>query len=300
MLYSPSRPGNHVSLVLERSHEASDERRAPRHGLTFRLPDGRLLGYDDVGDPDGVPLFVFHGGGDSRLTRHPDDTIAERLGIRLVAVDRCGAGLSDFRRGRRLLDWPEDVAALADALGIRRFGVLGYSAGGPHALACAYALSERVSRAAVVCGMPPPDRLDELPLHLQQGIRLARRSHRLAQPSLARWGRKPPRPTGDQECDEAYARARAESFRNGSRWLAWELGMLSRPWGFDPVAVRTAVDLWYGARDTLCPASIGRHLERLLPYASLRVLPDEGHQLLFPRWAEILTRFRPARLSPAA
>lgn len=268
---------------------------APRLGLTHRLADGRRIGYDDVGAPDGLPVFVFHGGGDSRLTRHPDDSIAERLGIRLVAVDRCGAGLSDFRRRRTLLDWADDVAELADALGIDQLGVIGYSAGGPHALACAYALTDRLTRAAVVCGMPTPDRLAELPPHLQQGIRVARRAHRLAQPSLARWGRKPPRPTGDPLCDEAYAAARVESFRNGARWLAWELGMLARPWGFALEDIRVAVDLWYGGQDLLCPPSIGRYLESSLPYASLRVLPGDGHQLLFPHWADILARFSAAQ-----
>lgn len=95
------------------------------------LPDGRLLGFDDVGDPDGTPLLYFHGFGSTRLIRHPDDSIAARLGIRLLAVDRPGIGLSTSRPGRALLDFSADVAHLADTIGLDRFGVVAWSGGGP-------------------------------------------------------------------------------------------------------------------------------------------------------------------------
>ena len=66
--------------------------------LLHRLSSGRVLAYDDVGEDGGIPVLYFHGGGDSRQTRHPDDTIASSLGVRLIAVDRCGSGLSDLDR----------------------------------------------------------------------------------------------------------------------------------------------------------------------------------------------------------
>src|SRR5207344_202536 len=104
---------------------------------------------DDVGDPAGRPVVYLHGGGDSRLSRHPDDGIAAGLGIRLVAVDRCGSPVI----GRTLLGYAGELLALLDGLGMRRFGVVGWSAGGPHALAVAAAAPERVTRVCLVASM---------------------------------------------------------------------------------------------------------------------------------------------------
>ena len=94
--------------------------------------------FDDVGDPDGTAVVYLHGGGDSRLSRHPDDSIAARLGVRLLALDRCGPAA----RGRSLRSWAEQAAAMLDA---DRFGLIGWSAGGPHALALAAVAPERVT-----------------------------------------------------------------------------------------------------------------------------------------------------------
>jgi pimeloyl-ACP methyl ester carboxylesterase len=255
--------------------------------LTVRLRDGRGLAYDDVGNPGGVPVLYFHGGGDSRLTRHPNDDIAADLGVRLIAVDRPGCGRSDFRPCRSILEWAADVDQLADALGLDRFSVLGWSAGGPHALACARALRGRVERAVVVAGMPEPERLQLLPRDLQVTLRLARRDPRLVLAPLARWGRRRPATTSDDDCDAAYAAGRVESFRQGSRGLAWELHALARPWGFRPEEIRVPVSLWYGERDRVCPLEIGHDLARRIPAASLTIV-DDGHQLLFSRWRDLL------------
>jgi pimeloyl-ACP methyl ester carboxylesterase len=103
----------------------------------FRLRDGRALGYAEYGDPGGTPVFFFHGSPGSRLQRHPDASIASELGTRIITIDRPGYGLSDFQPERTLLDWPADVAQLADALHIERFAAIGLSGGGPYLLACA-------------------------------------------------------------------------------------------------------------------------------------------------------------------
>ena len=132
---------------------SSDGRRTSQR---VRLPDGRRLGFAEYGPPDGVPVMAFHGIPGSRLLGSPDDQAVGPL--RLIGVDRPGFGLSDYQRRRRLLDWPRDVAALADALNLERFAVLGGSAGGPYALACAYAMPDRLTTVAVVNGMAPFDR----------------------------------------------------------------------------------------------------------------------------------------------
>jgi pimeloyl-ACP methyl ester carboxylesterase len=235
---------------------------------------------DDVGDPAGTPVLYLHGGGDSRLSRHPDDSIAAALSVRLLAIDRCGPAV----RGRTLRTWAEDVVA---ALPVDRFAVIGWSAGGPHALAVAAVAPARVTRAALVGSMPAPELVGELPRDVQSVMRLARFSPRIAARGLEAWGRRPVPPTGDAATDDAYARGRVESFRDGGLWLARELAYLGRPWDFELAEVHAPVTLWWGERDTVCPPSIGRNYEQRLPNATLRMV-DDTHQMLFSHWREIL------------
>ena len=136
-----------------------------------------------------------------------------------------------------------------------------------------------------------------MPADARRTIALARRSPRAASAVLAQWGQRLPPPTGDPECERAYAAGRVASFRHGARWLALELAALSRPWGFDPADVRSPVSLVYGTRDTVCPPSVGRDFERVLPDASLRVV-DGTHQLLFSHWREILADAARADATP--
>jgi pimeloyl-ACP methyl ester carboxylesterase len=235
---------------------------------------------DDVGDPAGTPVVYLHGGGDSRLSRHPDDSVAAELGVRLLAVDRCGPAV----RGRTLRSWAEELAAALDPA---RFGVVGWSAGGPHALALAAVAPERVTRVVLVGSMPPPDRVRVLPQDVQRAMRVARFAPWLASRSLERWGKVPPPPTGDAASDEAYARGRLESFRHGGMWLARELAYLGRPWGFALADVRAPVTLWWGDDDRVCPPSLAQVYAERLPNAEPRLVPGT-HQLLFQRWRDIL------------
>jgi pimeloyl-ACP methyl ester carboxylesterase len=244
---------------------------------------GRTLTFDDVGDPDGAPVLYFHGGGDSRLSRHPDDSIAVSLGVRLLAVDRCGPSV----RGRTLRGWAGEVEELAGGLGLDRFAALGWSAGGPHALAVAAVLPERVTRVALVGSMPQPKDVRLLPHYVRRVMRLARVSPRLAAKALEKWGRAAPPPTGSPETDRAYAEGRVESFRHGGLWLARELAYLGRPWDVDPSAVAAHVDLWWGEDDHVCPPPIGEDYARVLPDATFHLVPGT-HQLLFQRWRDIL------------
>lgn len=239
--------------------------------------------FDDVGDPDGAPVVYLHGGGDSRLSRHPDDSIASGLGVRLLAVDRCGPA----RRFRTLRAWAEQTAAELPLERSERFGVVGWSAGGPHALALASVDPERVTRVALVGSMPPFDLVSYLPGDVRAAMRAARFVPRYAARKLEEWGRQPTPPTGDPATDEAYARGRVESFREGGLWLARELAYLGRPWGFDLADVRAPVTIWCAEGDRVCPMPISKAYAERLPNAELR--REEGtHQLLFTRWREIL------------
>jgi pimeloyl-ACP methyl ester carboxylesterase len=104
----------------------------------FRLPDGRDLAYAEYGPPSGKPVFYFHGAAGSRLEPAMlDDEDLEKAGVRLIACDRPGMGGSDFQPGRGFSHWPPDIVALADSLGLGKFGVFGVSGGGGYVSACA-------------------------------------------------------------------------------------------------------------------------------------------------------------------
>src|SRR5689334_22999351 len=122
----------------------------------LRLADGRDLAWCERGTPAGTPVFVFHGLPGSRLQRHPDESISTALNARIILTDRPGFGMSSPHPGRTLADWPADVAALADHLGIERFALMGVSGGGPSGCACAAMLGDRVTRAAIVNSVGPP------------------------------------------------------------------------------------------------------------------------------------------------
>src|SRR4051794_12026277 len=123
----------------------------------MRLSDGRLLEFGLTGPRDGRPVIVFHGWAETHHMRHPDDSAASRLGVLIVTVSRPGLGRSDPDPGRTLLDWPSDVAELADHLDLGPFAIVGRSAGGAFAAACAYSLAERLTTATIVSGIGPLD-----------------------------------------------------------------------------------------------------------------------------------------------
>ena len=119
---------------------------------TITLPDGRGLGYAEYGDPDAMPVLYCHGFPSCRL----EPSMLPVSGIRLIALDRPGYGLSDPLPGRTLLDWPRDVAVAADALGLGSFAVAGVSGGAPYAASCAALLKDRIIGLALICGIAPP------------------------------------------------------------------------------------------------------------------------------------------------
>jgi pimeloyl-ACP methyl ester carboxylesterase len=124
---------------------------------TVTAADGRTLTLAEWGDPDGFPVFSFHGAPGSRFFGQADASAYASVGARVLIYDRPGYGASDRFRGRRVVDCVADVSAIADSLGIERFAVNGGSLGGPHSLAVAARLPERVTRAASIAGVAPFD-----------------------------------------------------------------------------------------------------------------------------------------------
>jgi pimeloyl-ACP methyl ester carboxylesterase len=120
----------------------------------------RKVVWDSWGSPTGMPVFLLHGTPGSHSGPRPRSSVLYRLGIRLISYDRPGYGGSDPYPGRTVADAAEDVEAIADKLKLEKFGVLGRSGGGPHALACAALLGDRVERVACLVGLAPSDAED--------------------------------------------------------------------------------------------------------------------------------------------
>jgi len=122
---------------------------------SIRVPDGRNVAYAEWGDAGGAPVISLHGTPGCRLNRPREDEKLRAAGVRLITYDRPGYGASDRNAGRRVVDCVGDVAAIADALGIERFAVVGGSGGGPHALAVGAGLAERVTRVKCLVSIAP-------------------------------------------------------------------------------------------------------------------------------------------------
>jgi len=267
--------------------------------------DGRVLAYVEHGEADAPTIFHLHGTPGSRLTHHPDPSVYE--GLRVVASDRPGYGRSDPQPGRTVAAGAADVEDLADALGVDRFAVLGVSGGGPHALACAALLPERVTRAATLVGGGPSDDpgFDFLVGMADLNIRefsAAREGEEALEaflaPDLDALRRDPDvlldqfateLPEPDQallqrpEYRAAISASWIESVRQGTRgWIDDDLAFV-RPWGFQLEDVQIEVRLWQGELDVLVPRAHAEYMARRLPHAAFELIPNAGH-LIFDHY----------------
>ncbi|MGZ4395241.1 MAG: alpha/beta fold hydrolase [Gaiellaceae bacterium] len=267
-------------------------------------PDGRTLTFAEWGDPGGFPVFLLHGTPGSRLTRHYDERVYADAGARVITYDRPGYGGSDKQRGRRIVDCVGDIATIADVLGIERFAVGGGSGGGPHALAAAARLPDRVSRAACVAGCAPFDipgfdwfegtdslNIQECEWALQGEEVLVRELEREAADLLERVAADPAQVLGDEwglsEADRAeLARPERhevirqdveEAVRTGVwGWADDDLGVIV-PWGFDVAEIGVPTRIVYGLTDVLVPPQHGEWLARNVPGAEVVVWETLGH-----------------------
>ncbi len=303
-----------LTAAPPRSHPATLEPVPPAAGValdrTVTLRDGRRLGYREQGRADGRAVLFFHGLGTSRVICPTDEALAERLGIRLIAVDRPGIGLSDRLRGRRLLDFPDDIADLARTLEIDSLAIVGWSGGGPYAAACAFRLPELV-RAVALVGSPAPLSGIGRAAHLRRFHRTAAlsagRAPWMIRLALWHWGR-PQRRDAEMFFDRSLAEMchadrrvlsepavrrqmidnSAELYRQGGRGMYDEAVILARPWGFDLREIRVPMRIWHGEQDDTVPAAMARHIAQSVPGSQATFYPDEGHHLLYSRWPEIL------------
>ena len=229
---------------------------------------GRKLRVSEGGDPRGFPVLVHMGTPTSGLLFGPHVPVAAACGIRLVSYDRPGYGGSTARPGRTVADSADDVAAVADALGIERLGVWGFSGGPPFGLAAAARLPEIVS-GAVVLASPAPGLWTEV----EEDHETSRLE--LLALSVEDWrGRVKPE-------HAAFAEFAVETLRIGlaadaEGWREDELA-LAGDWGFDLEEVRIPVRLRHGRADRAVPVENGELLAARLPEVEAE-FDEGGHQ----------------------
>ncbi len=282
--------------------------------LQMTLTDGRVLGFAEYGDPNGYPVFYFHGTVGSRLLAADFDDTAFAKHCRFFGVDRPGMGLSSINKQHSLLSWANDIRELADYLHIKQFSIIAHSGGAPFAMACAYAISERVTSVAIVSGMAPT-----LMRQANEGLNLGMRIiHVLVRniPGMA-WLlmqvhrsmlSKPERfkstlqklPEPDRILLEnptqwySMITALTEAFRQGVAGPAREFKLLLSEWGFDLSKITCPTTVWYGQQDSQAPISHAKIYERLLPNSELKLLSKDAHlSALYHHVEEIFESVRP-------
>ena len=266
---------------------------------TITLQDGRQLGYSELGDQNGYPIFYFHGGNGSRLEAQWFRKSIEAQSIRLISPDRPGFGLSDFQANRTFSDWADDVRQLADTLNIETFSVFGLSGGAPHVLSVCAHLSERVLKAAIISGVAPPSAPNRFkgiwfPIRLlffsarylpfiktqflkQMGTFYSDRAmmekrmlQALPQSDKDLIARNP-------SILDIYTEDAKESHRNGIAGDSHEWHLYVHDWEIDIANIQTQIGLWYGKYDQNAPMVMGEYYAKALPNNTWNLVDDGGH-----------------------
>jgi pimeloyl-ACP methyl ester carboxylesterase len=260
---------------------------------------GREVGVYEYGDPAGRPVLALHGVPASGAGFAWTDEPARERGLRVLAPDRPGIGRSTPVDGADIAGYPALVAALADAMDIPRFGVLGYSGGGPYAVALAAGLPERVQAVAVCAGMGQIGEwatIDDFEKTDRQFLamstkrpalarlvlgtvsRLARLSPGSAYKSMAKQLAPGDQPVLDTLGPPAEAMAMfTEAFTSGARGVVDDYRAINGPWGVDLAAITAPVRIYQGDADTMVPLRHAEELAKRLPAADLVRWPGAGH-----------------------
>jgi pimeloyl-ACP methyl ester carboxylesterase len=280
----------------------------------LQLQDSRRVCYNEYGDPNGRPVFYFHGTPGSRHEPTYGHADALELGYRIIAPDRPGFGGSDYCKDRQLLDWPHDVLEMAEQLGVERFGVIGASGGGPFVLACAHAIPEQLDFAAVMGSWAPVAEEPGLWLQMAPLDRFFGRLSGtlpwlfylpfsffgLAARRFSPQGFMKSIESSMSEADRAFAQEEGmaafyaadirEAFRQGTRGPADDAIILYQDWGFRLDNISFPVHVFHGEDDKFAPFSFGQYLVANLPQARMYNYPSQGHLFLLRIFGDIFER----------
>jgi pimeloyl-ACP methyl ester carboxylesterase len=288
---------------------------------TVTTPDGRALEVVAAAG-DGIALVMHHGTPDSSRVYPPFVEECAKRGVRLITYSRPGYGASTRHEGRTVADCAADVAAVADALGVGRLHTAGASGGGPHALAVAALLGDRVVSAATVASVAPveaegldwldgmgQENVDEFAA-IDAGPEALERFLEAAAPGLREaTGEDILAAIGEGLIGDADRRALtgdvAEHFAQSTRhalepgiwgWFDDDVAFVE-PWGFDLTSIAVPLTIWHGADDRFVPIAHGRWLASQLPRARTNMLDEHGHISLVTAYGDMVDDLLAARAS---
>lgn len=255
-------------------------------------------------------MLAFHGAPACRLLFAPADADATRLGLRVIAPDRPGYGLSDPAPMRSLLDWADDVSQLMDGLGVGQAPIFAVSGGGPYAVATAARLGSRITGLALasplgeVASMDARSAMTRLqraffrglsrrPLLLRQSIAMGRAAF-LAAPEASYATLKSMLSEADQrvlsepEVRTVVMDVTREAFRPGIEGPVSDMLIYGRPWGINLGSIACPSVLWQGNEDRVVPAGVAFALGASLPGCSIRRLDGQGHFWVLRHMKDVL------------
>ncbi len=278
----------------------------PLSDSVVTLRDGRSLAYAEWGDPLGRPVFLFHGQPGSRLLC-PDVDATESAGVRLITVDRPGYGRSDPQLERSLLSWADDYAELHVRIGLPPCPIVGWSGGGPYALACAVRASALVNSVGLAASTGPLDAVpgawEELTAQEQALTELLRRDRAAARKHITeecQWYADNPAsvfegwdgPDGallaEPDVHEAMVEMMLEGARQGAVGYVADRMIKREPFGFSVAEVTQDVSVWVGEADDPTFHAVAAYYAATIPRATLVTYRGAGHLVPLPRWAEML------------
>ncbi|MFP3920403.1 MAG: alpha/beta fold hydrolase [Dichotomicrobium sp.] len=275
------------------------------------LADGRVIGFREYGDPDGLPLLCFHGTPGSRFMFQICEDFARAHGLRLIAPERPGFGLSSFAKARPLSVTAPDMAALCDALGVNRVAVAGVSGGAPFAVAFAAIYPERVAAMGLVSPVGPfagpesPKRLGpghRLLFRWLPGVPLLYRflftfgrlgflfvPQAMAGFLMARAAPSDWRILSDRRTRRNLLRGLREGVRPGVGGAVEELRCFSRQWDVAFASIHAPTILWQGTADRNVPVAAAMKLGELLPGCRVNTIEGAGHFWILKNYDHVLT-----------
>jgi len=279
----------------------------------FSLPDGRKLGYTTIGE--GLPIIYFHGTASSRLEVQLLKQLTTTR-LQFICIDRPGYGLSTYRPRRALEDFNGDVNALADYLGLERFGVLGWSGGGAFALAYLAHNQHRVTKTLTVAtpnlpfeastahNFPLAPYLMKLPWVGKVAMRQLQRALFRADgdsdafletpqgKQLLRGANK-----GDLEFFHnptwmsLMYQSMAEGFRQRESAVNAVIGehqLFLRGWNLPFSRIQgDKLYIWHGSEDLTCRVNNAYSIAKNVPNAKLKVFQGQGHYVMFAQLEQL-------------
>lgn len=285
----------------------------------FRARDGRRVTYGVFGADDGSTVVHCHGGAESHVFEvDPEWTIS--MGVRVVTPNRPGFATSDPSGDRDVASWTDDLVDLAEHLGIDELSVLGWSAGGPHALAAGARCPDLVSAVTVVASPAPLQQAPELEGLLSPTMRLLvdyipvdrEASAAIVSQVAEAWvgdpdefihtGTLPPSDHAVLDDPELGTNLRAQILEGlrTTAGIARDSIAVYGPWGFDPGNVTVPTSIWQGGADGVVHRDNAAWLAKAVPGATLHELPDGGHFILLSHWGEILADHLQLRTHPSS